>query len=362
MKVAIFCKVIDNFGDAGFCLRLARSLANKVKIIEIFCDDIILIKKMSAVNDHNRNYLPKNLFIHNYDRDSLLDASNVDLVIEAYRAEPPIEFLKKIHFLTGVKRVILDYLVTEEKMNPFLNHYAPDYKLLKYYSNYGWVNSSSARRVWLAPGFTSRSAGLITGGWKKVSNTSRNKFRKYILNSSETKIKKNKLSKPESIFIICIFLYQANDIYFDFRAPKGFDGIAVWRPKSIDMNQIDFDSALQSCDFNCVRGEDSFLSAHNAAASQWKVPFVWQPYFEKNEGHKKKFEGWKNIFPDNEFHSYWEFARLVASRNNKSLIYNWGVFTSSFDLFKDFFHANCLNILKRKSLEQSILECVKADC
>ena len=46
MEVAIFCKVIDNFGDAGFCLRLARGLSNKVKIVRVYCDNTALLKKL----------------------------------------------------------------------------------------------------------------------------------------------------------------------------------------------------------------------------------------------------------------------------------------------------------------------------
>ena len=46
MKVAIFCKVVDNFGDAGFCARLAMSLASKAEVVSIYCDDLDLIKKI----------------------------------------------------------------------------------------------------------------------------------------------------------------------------------------------------------------------------------------------------------------------------------------------------------------------------
>jgi hypothetical protein len=67
------------------------------------------------------------------------------------------------------------------------------------------------------------------------------------------------------------------------------------------------------------------------------VPFVWQPYIETNEGHIKKFEGWRKNFPDNEFHSYWEFARSVAARNNKDFADKWEKFIFEWDLFKNFF-------------------------
>ena len=40
-------------------------------------------------------------------------------------------------------------------------------------------------------------------------------------------------------------------------------------------------------DLNIVRGEDSFVTAHFAASSRWKIPFLWQPYLEHNFNHKK---------------------------------------------------------------------------
>ncbi len=41
-----------------------------------------------------------------------------------------------------------------------------------------------------------------------------------------------------------------------------------------------------------MRGEDSFVRAHWAAASPWQVPFVWQPYRQDANAHADKLNGW----------------------------------------------------------------------
>ena len=45
--VDIFCRVIDNFGDAGVCLRLARQLAVEYGCtVRLFCDDTPLLRRL----------------------------------------------------------------------------------------------------------------------------------------------------------------------------------------------------------------------------------------------------------------------------------------------------------------------------
>ena len=89
MEVAIFCKVIDNFGDAGFCLRLARGLSNKVKIVRVYCDNTALLKKLYTFCNHRNHSMPKNLIVCKYDSEFQLgEIVSLSLVVEAFQAEP----------------------------------------------------------------------------------------------------------------------------------------------------------------------------------------------------------------------------------------------------------------------------------
>ena len=76
--------------------------------------------------------------------------------------------------------------------------------------------------------------------------------------------------------------------------PPGFEDFHIHRPKGLDCSQDDFDTQLCADDFNFVRGEDSFVRAHWAAASPGAVPFVWQPYRQADAAHRDKLVGWMN--------------------------------------------------------------------
>ena len=79
-------------------------------------------------------------------------------------------------------------------------------------------------------------------------------------------------------------------------------------------------------DLNIVRGEDSFVTAHFAASSKWKVPFLWQPYLEQNLNHKKKFLEWKYHFKHLTIPSYWNLAEALMSRKYEKYDELWPYF------------------------------------
>ena len=76
--------------------------------------------------------------------------------------------------------------------------------------------------------------------------------------------------------------------------PPGFEDFHIHRPTGLDCSQDYFDTKLCAADFNFVRGEDSFVRAHWAAASPGAVPFVWQPYRQADAAHRDKLVGWMN--------------------------------------------------------------------
>ena len=48
MRWSLFCRVIDNHGDAGFCLRLARELVARGETVQLFIDDASALRWMQA--------------------------------------------------------------------------------------------------------------------------------------------------------------------------------------------------------------------------------------------------------------------------------------------------------------------------
>jgi uncharacterized repeat protein (TIGR03837 family) len=49
MRWDIFCQIVDNYGDAGVCWRLARSLATRhQQQVRLFCDDLPTLNLLAS--------------------------------------------------------------------------------------------------------------------------------------------------------------------------------------------------------------------------------------------------------------------------------------------------------------------------
>ena len=81
--INIFCDVIDNFGDAGVCLRLGRDLCNKKEQVNLFCNDLETIKKIIKKDDTKNQYLKISLWPKKENnvelRDTVIQAFSVRL-------------------------------------------------------------------------------------------------------------------------------------------------------------------------------------------------------------------------------------------------------------------------------------------
>ena len=86
----IFCNVIDNFGDAGFSLRLARSLTKQQIRVNLFCDYLPAIECLLSNEDCQNNFLKIGLW-----PDPCIYVPS-DTVIEAFSCRLPDKLLSKI--------------------------------------------------------------------------------------------------------------------------------------------------------------------------------------------------------------------------------------------------------------------------
>ncbi len=353
IEVIIFCQVIDNFGDAGFCLRIAKCFSLFVKNVLIYSTNKELFKQMRLNRTkilNEKNY--ENIRLRNYNfciKD--YNSRKNYFVIEPFQSNPPKKFLMLLEENLNSKRIILDHLSTEKWADDFQGKKAPDTKISPNLKN---VNLPSISRRWFSPGFSKKSCGLPKEEWININDVQRVLLRKYLLRSPET-VCYGKSDDIYNIFIICIFTYS--DIPFVFNSlPKGFNSVAVWSPKKIILSQREFDAALQCCDFNIVRGEDSFVSAHYASASSWKVPFVWQPYLQESGAHKLKILGWKSWFNNIDLENYWNFTDILANQEIEGLSYEWQNMVINWYKLKNLMHFNCSKIFEQKSLVESLIQ------
>lgn len=287
MKLDLFCKIIDNFGDAGVCLRLCRELTKLGAGVRFFCDDLNTLKTIADPSDlKNQSLLlapwpdPKN-----YD-----PASRVVAAFSC-RFDPPLisKFEEKPSTLVN-----LEYLTAEDFASDLHLKPSPLYKCPCYF---------------FFPGFTKQSGGL----------NYEQSFKDKVLKSL-----KPALPQPGESFKVSWFSYKHPKIFHLFesfkRCPFPFEiltfegyplktlnalyGLSLkpgdsfqdgnLRFKAAPMvSQIEYDDILLHSHLNLVRGEDSIVRALLCGR-----PFLWHIYPQDEDAHIVKLKAFLKVFKD----------------------------------------------------------------
>jgi len=360
----LFCRVLDNFGDAGFCWRLALAL-KQLGVGQV----VLVIDQIKVINDLRGSAAPLGLTVlpwHQLTDDaqalSRIESATpgnvfkVDVLIEAFACHIPLTVVDQLSDQTVW--FSLDYLATEPWADEVHNKPAPLPSLR---------HTAAQRRRWFVPGFSKATGGLLHGHWRHINERQRRNWR--------TRLAGRPIQ--DDCFLVLAFGYP-DAAWSEFESlctgakgllPKGFKEVAFWRPKGIDYSQEELDEILQSCDLNFVRGEDSFVRAHWAAAGPWKVPFVWQPYRQAEDGHGHKLAGWLNqmladpgLVSLRALHWAWnglspgagEGRRVLAL--SRSLAQAWAALTQDFQAAKGRLHQACLRQAGQPALEEAFIQ------
>lgn len=317
LTVDLFCEVIDNYGDAGVCWRLARQLATERHCqVRLWIDQLSVLQKICPwVQMGIDQQCVDAVDIYRW-KDNLSSkeiGAVPDIVIEGFGTRLPDNYVKQM---------------AERKV-------APIWMNLEYLSAESWVESMHRMpsphpqlpltKYFYFPGFTEKTGGLIRE--KNLIET------RTIFQAD----RKNAIQFLSSIGVVChkeqliisIFCYptaplvqlleQFANMNRDILCliPEGvasqtleqFMGkapIARTRffKQSLEvqifpvLEQRQYDRLLWSCDWNFVRGEDSFVRA------QWaSLPFVWQIYPQEEQVHIDKLNAFLALYlqgmPDN---------------------------------------------------------------
>jgi uncharacterized repeat protein (TIGR03837 family) len=145
----IFCRVVDNYGDAGVCWRLARQLAAEHALdVTLWSDDLAPLARLAPGVDRERALQhPMRVTVRRWS-EPFADTEVADATIEAFGCGLPDRYVAAM-----VERSV-----------------APTWFVLEYLSAEAWVDRSHGlasphprlpitRRYWF-PGFTSRTGGL----------------------------------------------------------------------------------------------------------------------------------------------------------------------------------------------------------
>ncbi|MDR2625189.1 MAG: elongation factor P maturation arginine rhamnosyltransferase EarP [Zoogloeaceae bacterium] len=290
MRWDIFCRVIDNFGDAGVCWRLARQLAAEHAIdVRLWLEDPAPLLQLAP------DFAASPVQVRPWRSPLRFDAV-ADVVIEAFGCELPEEYLRAM-----------------ARRAP-----SPCWLNLEYLSAEDWVEgchglASPHPRLPLVkhfffPGFTKRTGGLLRESHLPTRPAVRRR-RDALL-----------AGNPDSL-LVSLFCYETAPLAALFAAwedaaeplaclifpgqplaaaraalgatqnmqdPDGWRLGAAGQVRLIPVPfvaQDAYDELLAACDLNFVRGEDSFVRAQWAAQ-----PFVWQPYPQEDDAHLHKLD------------------------------------------------------------------------
>ncbi len=271
--IDVFCNVIDNFGDAGFSLRLSRTLAETGRQIRLFCNDIATLNTIISKSDLENPRLsiapwPK---AHEY--------SPAKTVIEAFSCRLNDELtnlLKEGHSLV----IELDYLTAEK--------FAEDCHGLS-------SSSDGLNSYFFFPGFTHRTGGLIFEeefknkvlATNKLNDESKSSIKATLFSYENKKVKDvfDNFIKSELDVDLIVFegkpLENINKQYgLNLEVGQGtrFGSINIQATAMTD--QSGYDERLLDADFNMIRGEESAVRGMLCGK-----PFLWHIYPQDENAH-----------------------------------------------------------------------------
>lgn len=277
IKCDVFCKVIDNFGDAGFSIRLVKRLHEITGwSIRLVVDDISLVEKLTGKS------LIENAEITTLSwNDSALFSHDADITIEIFGSGLPNKYRDRLQFRdSGPLWIDIDYLSAESWIDDYHLRPSPDPR-------------SGKQRYMYFPGFSEGSGGVICEN--HIFNRLNCGFEKI---DRQSWVRKQGIDVHENELLVLLFCYPASPIEALLTGLKtlpqpvcillaghqritttGMDGrVRIHEIPFLPQNT--FDELLEVCDLNFIRGEDSFVRA------QWKEnPFIWQAYRQNDDHH-----------------------------------------------------------------------------
>jgi len=308
-SIDIFCEVIDNYGDVGVAYRLAREFKRiypnkRLRFFINKTEEINLIKKSNDIE------------IIAYEDISKIEDS-ADLIIETFACEIPKEYMDKA--LRSSKLIInLEYFSAEDWVDDF--HLQESFL------------GGSLKKYFFIPGLSKKSGGILLDNEflerKKQVEENREyyleKFKikeKYDLIGSVFSYEKNfdslinelkKLDKKVLLLILSEKTQKNFIKYFD--NSNNYDKIKAVKLPFFTYDK--YEELLSLCDFNLVRGEDSFVRALLLGK-----PFLWHIYPQKENIHIQKLNSFLEKYCPNNKSLKETFINYNINRDNFSYFF-----------------------------------------
>lgn len=362
-EITILCDVVDNFGDIGFVYRLSRNIfqLNPEIKLRLVVNNLASFSKMAPdINPNIAEQIFNSWKIFDWNKTELcfkeFSENPPKIILQCFQCKRPFwldDILFSENFSQKVQIVNLEYLSAED--------WVDDFHMLK-----SGTRSVFVKKVNFMPGFTAKTGGLILDkpfiNFLYSNRTFKNQ------NALE-RIKKDlsaqefEFFKNENIFCVSVFLYEkdfspqikALKLYQDFVKQKNPEfKVHIFLANSVHLknfendckqNKIEFshlnyleqqnwDAFLTLCDFNFVRGEDSFSRAVLSG-----IPFFWQSYVQDDEFQLVKVNAFlqklKPFFALGKFADYKKavlnFNRSENAKVSEEILYKSREFEKVFD-------------------------------
>jgi uncharacterized repeat protein (TIGR03837 family) len=300
MRWDIFCKVIDNHGDAGVCWRVAAELAARGESVRLWMDDSSMLRWMAPRGAPRVEVVPWT--------EAVPDLPPGDVVVEAFGCDPPPAFVARMAARRPAPVWLnLEYLSAEAYVER--NHGLPSPVL------HG--PGAGLTKFFFYPGFSERTGGLPRErelAERRAGFDREEWLWRCGVDADEARVISLFCYEPAALPELLAQLSASGEAT-ELLVTAGRATAAVrrclplatgrlrlhWLPL---LSQRDYDHLLWSCDLNFVRGEDSVVRGLLAG-----VPCVWQIYPQDDAAHHAKLEAflqWLQPPPDlREFFRAW---------------------------------------------------------
>jgi uncharacterized repeat protein (TIGR03837 family) len=300
VRIDIFCRVIDNFGDAGVCWRLARQLAGMSQCagVRLYIDDLSRLAHFQPqVNSQLNLQTVLGVELVRWQA-PLPELAVADIVIEAFGCSPDPAYLARMTAQDPLW-INLEYLSAEPWVESF--HGQPS------------LQANGVRKFFFFPGFTPATGGLLREAdllhqrdlWRSNPEQRKQLHQQLGLSANAQQALLNGARQ------VSLFSYPSAPVAslidsLNHQSRESVvlvpEGVCPTLPRTQHGNvlvceipfldQPGFDRLLWSSDLNCVRGEDSLVRALWAAR-----PLLWHIYPQDDDAHHVKLQAWLDASP-----------------------------------------------------------------
>ena len=302
-SLALFCKVVDNYGDIGICWRLARQLQHEHRIaVTLWVDDLQTFQRIcpAIAVDADVQQRDDVTVRHWRDQDGDFSANDVaDIVIEFFGCDIPPGYIAAIaQCHPRPVWLNLEGLTAEEWVEGCHTLPSPHPRM-------------PLTKHFFYPGFTDKTGGLLR---ESALEEHRQQLQSDPAAVADFLLRLGVTPMEMAAFKVSLFCYPPAPVAALFEAWQSGDAaVTCLVPEGVAVDAVqaflgeqaiagavhtsgaltvrvlpfvaqpDYDKLLWACDLNFVRGEDSFVRA------QWAgKPFIWHIYPQDKDLHHKK--------------------------------------------------------------------------